>query len=332
MIEKPDVPDEVIVRALEECYGIRPDGLDFIPRGLDAAAWAYRAEADGQAYFVKVSKGRADEAGAWAPMLLAEQGFAEVIAPVKTAGGAVLGFWGEFTLRVQPFVSGERAMDAGMTHALWMQCGDFLGRLHKLDLSAAVRNRIRRESFAARRLAWVQELQGTREWHVRDDAISAELQSFWQGQQARIAALIERTMELRQAVREASWPMVLCHGDIHSGNLLLGDDGRMYVIDWDDVLVAPRERDLMFVLAELPAPEEPDFFAAYGSRDVNRLALAYYRHDWCIEDIGAFGVEILDKYTGEETRLNALHWFKSLFAPGGSVPSALAESMVGAGL
>jgi hypothetical protein len=60
--------------------------------------------------------------------------------------------------------------------------------------------------------------------------------------------------------------------------------------------------------------------------------LAYYRHDWCIEDIGAFGAEILDKYAGEETRLNALRWFKSLFAPGGSVPNALAESRVGGGI
>ena len=80
----------------------------------------------------------------------------------------------------------------------------------------------------------------------------------------------------------------------------------MYVIDWDDVRLAPRERDLMFVLAELPGSEEQDFFAAYGSSDVNRLALAYYQHDWCVEDIGAFGVEILDTHAGEATRANAL--------------------------
>ena len=47
-------------------------------------------------------------------MFLAEQGFVEVIAPVRTLGGEVLGFSGELTLRVQPFVAGERAMDAGM--------------------------------------------------------------------------------------------------------------------------------------------------------------------------------------------------------------------------
>ena len=92
MIEKPDVPDEVILKALEDCYAIRATELEFVPRGLDPAAWAYRARAGDQDYFVKVSKGRVDEAGAWAPMFLAEQGFPEVIAPVPTRAGTLLGW------------------------------------------------------------------------------------------------------------------------------------------------------------------------------------------------------------------------------------------------
>ena len=201
------------------------------------------------------------------------------------------------------------------------------GGLHSLNLPTAAKNQIRREAFAARRLEWVQEMQQCPDSDTSEDAISAELASFWSEQRTTIGALIERTIELRRAARSQAWSMVMCHGDVHSGNLLLGNDGRMYVVDWDDVILAPRERDLMFVLAELPAAEEQDFFAEYGSRVVDPLALAYYRHDWCIEDIGAFGQEILDKYASEETRANSLRWFKSLFGPGSSVLTALAEAV-----
>lgn len=327
VIEKPDVPDAVIFKALEDCYAIQATQLEFVPRGLDARAWAYRAQAEPQDYFVKVSKGRVDESGAWAPMFLAQQGLPEVIAPLPTRNGDVLGRVDDLTLRVEPFVPGERAMDAGMSPQLWAQLGRFLGRLHKLQLSEAVRGRVRREVFLVRRLEWVEDVQRRIESVVGQDAISAEFLAFWQDRRASIAALIGRAITLRQAAQRESWQFVLCHGDIHSGNLLLAKDGSLYVVDWDDMILAPRERDLMFVLAEMPAEAEAEFFAAYRGEAVNPLALAYYRHDWCIEDIGAFGVEILDSNAGEETRLNDLHWFKTLFGQGGSVPTALAPAL-----
>ena len=40
---------------------------------------------------------------------------------------------------------------------------------------------------------------------------------------------------------------VLCHSDIHGGNILIADTGELYVVDWDDPILAPKERDLMFI-------------------------------------------------------------------------------------
>jgi spectinomycin phosphotransferase len=53
---------------------------------------------------------------------------------------------------------------------------------------------------------------------------------------------------------------VLCHGDPHLGNLLHEGADVVSLVDWDDVVLAPRERDIMFlrggVLAALPVTAE----------------------------------------------------------------------------
>jgi len=328
MIEKPDIPDEVILRALEVCYSIRGETIEFVLRGLDTAAWAYRVNAGDMSYFLKVSKGSPDQTGAWIPRFLAQQGMQQVIAPLPTKQGEAFGILGGLSLRLQPFIPGERAMDAGMSSEQWKEFGAFLGRLHSLELATNITSQLRRETFTPRRLEWVAQMNARIHVSENPDPTAAVMISVWRENHARISVLLERTAALARRVWQAERRMVLCHGDIHTGNILLAEDQRMYVVDWDDAKLAPKERDLMFVLAEANAEEKDRFFAGYGETDVEPLALAYYQHDWCVEDIGAFAVEILDlQATGEDTRANSLYWFRSLFAPGKSVATALANDV-----
>ena len=34
---------------------------------------------------------------------------------------------------------------------------------------------------------------------------------------------------------------------VHAGNVLLGDNDKLAIVDWDNPIMAPKERDLMFV-------------------------------------------------------------------------------------
>jgi len=64
---------------------------------------------------------------------------------------------------------------------------------------------------------------------------------------------------------------ILCHADIHAWNLLIDVNGRLYIVDWDTLIFAPKERDLMFVGAGLGGnghslqEEETLFYQGYGS-------------------------------------------------------------------
>ena len=73
---------------------------------------------------------------------------------------------------------------------------------------------------------------------------------------------------------------MLCHADIHGGNVLIDADGSIYIVDWDDPIMAPKERDLMFIGGGVAnvwnnPHEEEVFYKGYGKTEMNMPILAY---------------------------------------------------------
>jgi spectinomycin phosphotransferase len=121
---------------------------------------------------------------------------------------------------------------------------------------------------------------------------------------------------------------VLCHGDIHAGNVLIDAHERLSIVDWDNPILAPKERDLMYAggaqfgQARTLEAEERLFYQGYGSTAVDARVLAYYRYERIIEDIAAYCNEVLLKEDGGADRMQAVQYVRSNFEPGGTLEAA----------
>ena len=323
MIEKPDIKNERITTALYENYSIHVSNIEFLPVGNDSSAWAYRVDAENKSsYFVKIRKEVSNRAGLFVPRFLKDNGIEQVIAPLSTKTQELWINVDGFALILYPFITGNEAMKVGMTDIQWIEFGSVLKRIHTTELFSDVAQYVKRETFIPQWGNSAKELHEQINARNYDDPYRKELAAFWKENNETIQTLVERAEILGKRLQQADLEFVLCHADIHTANILLTQEQELFIVDWDDTLLAPKERDLMFVFGE--KREEQLFFKGYGRMEINPLVLAYYGYEWCVQEIGDFGERVfLTKDTGESTKQNSVEEFKKLFSQGDVVESAL---------
>ena len=225
-------------------------------------------------------------------------------------------------------------MVAGLSDDQWREFGSTLQSVHASGLDDRFRGRLPVETFSQPSAPLVRRLltltDGAR---VEGDA-AAQFAAFWREHTEQIHLSLARAEELGTQLQSKSFERVLCHADIHAANILVGECGRIYLIDWDEPLIAPRERDLLFVvgskIARAVEPKEEDlFFEGYGPVEIDPVALVYYRYERIIEDIGEIGKSVfLDPHLGEQAREEEAKLAMSFFAPGGDIDNAETVSPV----
>jgi len=103
---------------------------------------------------------------------------------------------------------------------------------------------------------------------------------------------------------------------------LITPTGTLYIVDLDTLILAPKERDLMFVGGGLaggwhtPQQEEILFYQVYGATQLDGVALAYYRYERIIQDIAVYCEELLSDRGSAEDRAQSLYYLTSNFRPG----------------
>ena len=317
MLEKPDLAYARITEQLECHYGIRIRELKFLPVGNDQRAWAYRVESYTGAYFLKLRKGGTKPASLTVPHYLHALGIEQVVAPLETVSGGLLASDGKFDFILYPFIDGRSAWRMPLTLSQWHCWGTSMRLIHGSSLSSPALDAAERDVFGVKWLKTIDRVEAVLRRRDYRGEVAAEAARVWRDRTAEIQRCRRRYREIGALLEADPPPFVLCHADIHTANIILDVQGELRIVDWDEIVIAPKERDLMFFVHDGHTQAETDaFFAGYGSGEINWLALAYYKYDWVVQEFGDYGERLFlsDEIDGKDLD-SALVELKRLFEP-----------------
>jgi len=332
MREKLSISEERLQACLQEQYDLISATLEFLPLGHDTRAGVYLVVSEcGIPYLLKVKLGSLYEPGCLVPRFLHDQGITSVVAPLSTKRHTLWTQTEDWSVIVYPFLDGDTGW-AGMTDAHWKEVGSIFKQIHQVVLPSVSFESLRKETFdPTEYISWVHTFETQLETQIavsEDVSISERvLRASWIAHKSTIHAMMTSMEKLAKVLQECSGPHVVCHADLHPGNLLRTQDGHVFVIDWDDVMLAPRERDFIFVrkAQEDSSQNIPPFFQGYGQTEIDWTALAYYLYERIITDVIAFTQEVFFREDlGEESKTYAAQLFHGMLSKGGMIEEAYA--------
>jgi len=327
LLEKPDIAEELIISRLQEEYNLRVAALTFLPLGADMGTAVYRVVADdGTAHFLKLRKGF-NEIVVTVPLFLKSQGIQEIIAPFETKSKQGWADFGKYKLILYPFIEGKNGFEMELSDHHRRIFGAALKRIHTVKIPLELRKDIPQETYCPQWREQVKEFQRQVENNTFSESNAAKLANFIKSKRNEIDHLIKRTEELASKLESQSHELVLCHTDIHGANILITDKDEFYIVDWDAPLLAPKERDLMFIGGGIDEiwknkRDESVFYEGYGKTDVDFAVMAYYRFERVIEDLAAYGEQLLLTDEGGADREEAYRRFTVNFEAGQTIEVA----------
>ncbi|BEP41842.1 phosphotransferase enzyme family protein [Variovorax sp. V15] len=324
MLTPPDLPHEAIAQCLAGAYKLHDIRAEFLPLGADVDSAVFRIDAsDGATYFLKLRRNGFDRSVVAVPAFLHhDKGIEAVMAPLPTTGGQLSVQGHGFDWALYPFFEGRNGFERALTSRQWVALGAALGAIHRTELPEALSAALPRERYDHHWREGVRRYQRRFINDVKGDDIAMRFLAFWEEHAEEIDNIVYRSEQLASILLERPPQLVPCHSDLHAGNVLVGDDDRLAIVDWDTLILAPKERDLMFIGGGVghawnQPHEEALFHEGYGAKkeDIDAVALAYYRHERIMKDLLEFCDQMFDGTASTQDREEGLRQMQNQFLP-----------------
>jgi len=305
---EPAIERGSLLEHVHAAYGLAVEEIAFVPVGYVAVCYALRCP-DGARYFLKLWPDTAT--GRWSsaqqaiilPLVRAiyDRGvYRRVAYPLVTRDNVLWTTFQGDRYAVFPFLPGQHAPIVDWPLAFADEYARTLAAIHRgtalledilppretYDLSFEPDLRASLPAIAAIGPQARPGLQALRDLMAArgDDAL----------------AQLERLRALQSRVRTLPGPAVLCHTDLAGDNILVDDEGRLFLLDWDGAVVATPEYDLKEAAGEDFGRVITVYLAAGGAQPLAVDRFAFYLLRRYLEDFSARVVNILHHNTTPE--------------------------------
>jgi spectinomycin phosphotransferase len=314
---------------IEKEYNIKISQKEQLYTGADKDTFAFKINTENNScYFMKIRTGHFIETSVTIPYLLSKTFEKNIIRPIKTIKGHLFLGLEDCTIILYPFIQGKSGWELPLSENQWMEFGILLHKIHNIILLPEEIPDIPGESYTDTWRTKLKDNMNTINAIQEKDAFTKLLY----GKKEVIGNIIDRVETMAEKIKKRTPKKCLCHGDIHAGNVLITDKKVFYIVDWDTILQAPKERDLMFIGGGIgnkwnKAEEENNFYRGYHGREtIDPILMIYYRYERIIQDLA----EYYDQYVLEKAqkRQEILKTAASMFEPDNVVDMAIKKDIV----
>jgi spectinomycin phosphotransferase len=293
MIKKPFLSDKDIIPALKTHYGLQLPRLEFLPLGYDPYSALYQVvTADRHHYLLKSYREQFQHASILVPRYLKVAGISQVLAPLTTKENADFCTVEDITLVLFPYLVGTNAREMSLSPEQWHRLGAALRQIHDTELPDDIASQVNRHDYYQPPPVYtdVRTYHQTIEQAAPRNLQHEKLQSVWKSHREVIKQLLLDFKQASQQLHQQSPKLVLCHGDIHTGNVLVDEAGQLHIIDWDSPRYAPAESDLIFFRENGTS----DFWDGYGTVTPDERIYRYYGYRWLLQEIQEYSDMIVN--------------------------------------
>ena len=317
---EPPIDHHKLLLFLQQSYGIPARHLLFVPMGM--VSCSYIVEGDGQRWFLKLlgpsrlAQIARERLGFYLPVCerLFELGHA-VPNAIRTRSGQWVGDFEDQHTVLAPYLEGQVVVDLPHPTGLYPRLGAAVAHLHRdtplLGLDPAACPYVERwqPHWRPTLLAGMARAASLDPTACRPG--QARLRDLLLREQEQIRSMLARMDDLGRAVQASQPLMVLVNTDLNYSNLILGDTGRLWLLDWEGAMLGPAENDLFIFTGD----DFEDFLVSYGREfglghlSAESFGYNFYRRN--LEDVTDWVVTILHENTRDEQDAEDLEGIQS---------------------
>ncbi|MBN1667617.1 MAG: aminoglycoside phosphotransferase family protein [Anaerolineales bacterium] len=293
---------EEILAAIETGYGIQLNDLQFLLRGWGGDCFAGRG-ANGKRYFLKFhdsvepSALAASERDFYLPLmhqLHHQQILPDIPTPLATRSSALFLPVADYEVVISAFIPGDLVGFGPLPDEVFSRLATLVGQLHASLPQLSFEHPFYETFKTGYEALLAQVLK--RLQNVTPSAPPGQ-QALRRALQPRLVELEchqERHSELQRYARSQSKTMVVCHTDLHGANLMMAGN-RLYILDWENAMIAPPEHDLFFFINDERFWDHfyPPYRQQAGPIELDAAIFEFYFMRRAFEDITDFVLRIL---------------------------------------
>ena len=314
---EPDTDREALTRRLHQQYNIDIENLTLVHKGF--VGYCYIVDcANSDRYFLKLyddsrlGRINASRLDFYLPLTwnLHHKGILpNVPYPIKTRNGHLKTDFEGQPLVLFNFIDGKMVgWEDPLPDHILMKLASMVGIFHRSTPEIGIEFDYVEDFGIPFEDDMINGLNALENTTSRDSWGKQELRKLLLPRRDEILGYLDRLKELQKVARIIEKDKVLCHTDLHGGNLIINDQGDLYILDWEGAMIAPPEHDLFFCAWEDRFVDLflPNYQREFGPAELDSNVFGFYYYRRNLEDLTDWIVRILYENVDDEQDRNDL--------------------------